>query len=143
MRPSSFSAFCLALFLALAPVASIPVLAASGTPAEIASQTRDNWDKARVAYLASVKPYENQALVAQYTLALDKAGASLERYLELKLATPATPPAKLTPAVDRLVKDLTALRKLRGKAKGPLANVLGTALAQHNQIAQTALKNMH
>jgi hypothetical protein len=150
MRPITISSLCLTLFLALAPAVSSPVQAAvaatAGTPAEVAQQARAKWTRSREAYLASVQPFQAQpgqaALIGQYTAALDKAGASLEHYIALKLATPATPAAKLTPAVDRLIKDLAALRTLRGKAKGPLANVLGTALSQHNEAAQTALKNM-
>ncbi len=150
MRPIKTSTLYLSLFLALSPVAPLSVLtaptASAATPADTAKQVRDNWAKTRQAYLDSVQPYAGQpahaALIKQYTEALDKTGAALENYLNLKLATPAAPAAKLTPAVDLLIKSLTALRSLRGKATGPLVNVLGSALGQQNEVAQTALKNM-
>lgn len=142
--------FALCLTLLLVPTTPYPVMAAevaaAATPAETAMQLRTQWAKTKADYLASVQPYESQpasaTLVKQYSVALDKAGASLENYIALKLATPATATAKMTPAVDQLIKDLAALRKLRAKAKGPVANVLGAALTQHNEITQAALKNM-
>jgi len=119
-----------------------PLSALAATPAEVAAQVREQWAKVRVSYLASVKPYAADPLVPQYTIALDKAGKSLENFLQLKLASPAAAPTTLTPVVDQLIKDLTALRLLQGKASGNLATTLGTALAQHNLVCQTALKNM-
>lgn len=153
MRPMTITACGLAILLAAAPMLAPAQLAASpaaieaaATPAETAMRVRAHWAKAKEDYLAAVQPYAaqpaNATLLKQYTAALDKTGVTLEKYLALKLATPATPPAKLTPVVDQLIKDLTALRTLRGKAKGPLANALGAALTQHNQVAQAALKNM-
>lgn len=157
MRPMTISACCLGILLAALPAlapaqatadptADPTAIAAATTPAETATRVRLHWAKAKQDYLAAVQPYAaqpaNAALLKQYTAALDKTGLTLEKYLALKLATPATPPAKLTPVVDQLIKDLTALRTLRAKAKGPLANALGAALTQHNQVAQAALKNM-
>lgn len=134
--------FVLCLTILLGPVVSTPAYAA--TPAEVAAQVRSNWANARTAYLASVQPYQaaNASLVSQYTAALDKAGASLEQYLKLKLASPATPAAQITSAVDQLYKDLLTLKVVRSKATGGLATALGTALTQQNQVAQTALANM-
>lgn len=145
MRFMTTFALCLALLLA--PTAATTVLAAdAATPAEIAAQTRASWAKSRDAYLALVKPYQgtpaDAALVTQYTAALDKTGSTLEQYLALKLASPATPADKLTPVVDQLYKDLLVLRAIRSKATGGLATALGTALTQHNLVTQTALANM-
>lgn len=145
MRLAATLVLSLALSVPLMPLAVPSARAATAaTPADVAQQARANWAQTRAALLEAVKPYQakDAALIGQYTAALDKAGASLENYLALKLASPPTPANKLTPAVDRLIKDLTELRKLRGKAKGSLANVLGDALTKHNEIAQTALKNM-
>lgn len=147
MRLMTTSAFCLALLLAPAmPAAVMAADAVATTPAEIAAQTRANWTKAREAYLASVKPYQGVAasatLITQYTAALDKTGVSLEKYLMLKLATPAVTAAEMTPVVDQLYKDLLLLRAVRSKATGGLATALGTALTQQNQITQNALANM-
>jgi hypothetical protein len=138
MQTNRFRLFLITLMLGLAA----PMLAWAASPAEVAAQARDQWAKARVAYLDSIKPHAADPLVAQYTAALDKAGKSLENYLALKTASPAPKATALTPAVDQLVKDLAALRVLQGKAKGSLATALGGALAQHNQVTQTALKNM-
>ena len=119
-----------------------PLSAWGATSAEVAAQVRAQWTKVRSSYLASVKPYAGDPLVPQYTLALDKAGKSLEKFLQLKLSSPPAAPAKLTPVVDQLAKDLAALRLLQGKASGSLATALGAALAQQSQVTQTALKNM-
>jgi hypothetical protein len=125
---------------------SLSLAALAATPAETATQVRNQWAEARKTYLAAIQPYadkpEHAKLVQQYTEALDMCGQSLEQYLALKLASPPTPTAKLTPVVDQLAKNLAALRSLQGKAGGNLATVLGKALSQHNQITQTALKNM-
>jgi hypothetical protein len=136
-----------ALFLGQAlPVAMLTTQAVAATPAETAEQVRANWAKARETYLASVQKYNttsaNKTLITQYTAALDKTGASLENYLKLKLASPATPADKMTPAVDQLYKDLLMLKAIRSKATGGLATTLGTALTQQNQATQTALANM-
>ena len=48
----------------------------------------------------------------------------------------------MTPAVDRLVKNLTQLKLLQGKAKGKLITIIGGALKQQQQITQNAIKNM-
>lgn len=147
MRVLTTFTLSLALLLGL-PVAvpTVAVNAVAATPAEIATQVRADWAKTKASYLATVKPYQdtpaNTALITQYTAALDKAGGSLEKFMALKLATPATPAATLTPAVDQLAKDLMMLRALSGKATGPLATALGSALSQQNQVAQTALANM-
>lgn len=142
MRLMKIFALCLAFLLS--PLASTQAVAA--TPAEIAAQVREQWAKNREAYLASVQPYAGQAAYASqvqnFTAALDKAGAALENYLTLKLASPPTPAAQLTPAVDQLTKDMGALRVLYRNTTGPLVNVLGTALSQHSATTQTALKNM-
>lgn len=138
MQTKPFRLFLMTLMLGLAT----PMFAWAASPAEVAAQARDQWAKARVAYMASVKPHATDPLVAQYTTALDKAGKSLDQYLTLKTASPAPQATALTPAVDQLVKDLAALRVLQGKAKGSLATALGAALAQHNLVTQTALKNM-
>ncbi len=119
-----------------------PLAAWAATSADVATQVRGQWAKARVDYLAAVKPYAANPLVPQYTKALDKAGQSLEKFIQLKSSSPAAAPTTLTPAVDQLSKDLTALRLLKGKASGNLATVLGRALAQQNQVSQYALKNM-
>lgn len=142
MRLMKIFALCLAFLLS--PLASTQAVAA--TPAEIAAQVRDQWAKNRAAYMAAVQPYAGQptyaGLAQNFTAALDKTGASLENYLTLKLASPPTPAAQLTPAVDQLSKDLGALRLLYRQASGPMVNVLGTALTQHSATTQTALKNM-
>jgi hypothetical protein len=138
MQTNRFHLVLMTLMLTL----STPFSAWAASSEEVAAQVRDQWAKARVAYLASVKPHAADPLVPQYTAALDKAGESLEKYLALKLASPAPQATALTPAVDQLVKDLGALRVLQGKAKGKLATALGGALAQHNLVTQTALKNM-
>lgn len=139
MRLLTTLALCLTVLLA-------PFAALAATPAETAAQIRSDWAKAKQAYLASVQPYASQpanaTLVAQYTAALDKTGATLEKYIALKLTTPAPPATTVTPVVDQLIKDLAALRTLNGKATGPLVNVLGNALSQHSLTTQTALKNM-
>jgi len=119
-----------------------PLSAGAATSAEVAVQVREQWATVRSSYVASVKPYATNPLVPQYTLALDKAGKSLEKFLQLKLSSPPATPATLTPAVDQLAKDLVALRLLQGKASGNLATALGAALARHSQVTQTALKNM-
>ena len=123
-------------------VSSISALSAT----EIAGQIRANWAQAKNNYLAAIKPYESQpayaGLLTQYTAALNNTGTTLEQYLTLKLAKPAPPATAVTPVIDQLIKDLAALRTLNGQATGPLVNVLGAALAQHSQTAQTALKNM-
>ena len=80
-----------------------PLSALAATPAEVAAQVREQWAKVRVSYLASVKPYAADPLVPQYTIALDKAGKSLENFLQLKLASPAAAPTTLTPVVDQLI----------------------------------------
>jgi hypothetical protein len=138
MQANRYRLFLMTLMLAL----STPMSAWAASSTDVAAQVRAQWAEARVAYLASVKPHTADPLVAQYTKALDKAGKSLDKYLELKSASPAPKATALTPAVDQLVKDLGALRVLQGKAKGKLATALGAALAQHNQVTQTALKNM-
>jgi len=138
MQTNLFRLFIMTLMLGL----TTPIVAWAANPAEVAAQVRDQWAKARVTYLASVKPHTADPLVGQYTTALDKAGKSLDNFLTLKTASPAPQATALTPAVDQLVKDLAALRVLQGKAKGSLATALGSALAQHNQVTQTALKNM-
>lgn len=142
MRLLTTLALCLTVLLA--PFAT--PMAQAATPAEVATQVRTNWAKAKEGYLAAVKPHQgtaaNAALITQYTAALDKAGVSLEKFIGLKLAGPATPATSMTAAVDQLAKDLMALRVLNTKATGPLATALGTALSQHNQVAQTALANM-
>jgi len=119
-----------------------PLSAWAATSEEVAAQVREQWTKVRSSYLASVKPYAADPLVPQYTLALDKAGKSLEKFLELKSSSPPAAPATLTPVVDQLAKDLVALRLLQGKASGNLSTALGAALAQHSLVTQTALKNM-
>jgi hypothetical protein len=136
--------FALCLTILLGPMATAPASAA--TTAEVATQVRSHWANARTAYLASAQPYQSQAayatLVSQYTAATDKVGSSLENFIKLRLASPATPATQLTAAVDQLAKDLGALRVLSGKASGPLVNVLGTALSQQSAVTQTALANM-
>lgn len=125
---------------------AVSLSAWAATPTEIATQVRDQWTEARKGYLTAIKPYadkpEHAKLLQQYTETLDKCGQSLEQYLTLRLASPPTPATKITPVVDQLAKNLAALRALQGKASGSLATVLGTALSQHNQVTQTALKNM-
>lgn len=142
MRILTTSALCLALLLG--PAAYAP--AWSADMATIATQVRSNWAQTRDAYLASVKPYAgtsaNASLIGQYTTALDKTGVSLEKFLTLKMASPATPAEQMTPAIDQLYKDLLALKAIRSKATGGLATALGNALTQQNQVAQTALANM-
>jgi hypothetical protein len=152
MRQMTIPACCLGILLAGAPfvaaaqTTTTTTTTVAATPAETAALVRARWTKARLDYLAAVKPFQanaaNATLVGQFTTALDKTGVTLEKYLGLKLATPATPAAQLTPVVDQLIKDLTALRAVRSKATGALATALGAALTQHNEIAQTALKNM-
>lgn len=136
------SIFVLCLTMLLGPIAVAPVQAA--TPQEIAAEVRTNWARSREAYLASVQPYQgtaaNATLITQYTAAVDKAGASLDNYLNLKLA--GSPPDKITPAVDQLYKDLLNLKAIRNKAAGGLGTALNNALTQQNQITQTALSNM-
>lgn len=135
-------AFCLAVLLG--STMTTPAFAA--TPAEIADQVRANWAQARAGYLAAIKPYKGTAeygpLLTQYTAALNKTGNALDQYLALKLANPPATPEQLTPVVDQMIKNMSALRTLNGKASGPLVNILGTALSQHSLAAQTALKNM-
>jgi len=136
------SIFVLSLTVLLGPIAIAPVHAA--TPQEVAAGVRTNWAKAREAYLASVQPYQgnraNATLITQYTAALDKAGASLNNYLNLKLA--GSPPDRITPAVDQLYKDLLTLKAIRNKAPGGLGSALNNALTQQNQVTQSALSNM-
>lgn len=138
------SIFVLSLTVLLGPIAIAPVHAA--TPPEIADQVRANWAQARADYLAAIKPYKGTAeygpLLTQYTAALNKTGNALDQYLALKLANPPATPEQLTPVVDQMIKNMSALRTLNGKASGPLVNILGTALSQHSLAAQTALKNM-
>lgn len=138
MKTNTIRLILMTLLLSLAA----PFSAWAATSAEVAAQVREQWTKVRSSYVASVKPYAADPLVPQYTLALDKAGKSLEKFLELKSSSPAAAPATLTPVVDQLAKDLVALRLLQGKASGNLATALGAALAQHSQVTQTALKNM-
>lgn len=138
MKSNTIRRIVMTLLLSLAA----PLSAWSATPAEVAAQVREQWAKVRTTYLASVKPYAADPLVPQYTVALDNAGKSLEKFLALKSSSPAAAPATLTPVVDQLAKDLATLRLLQGKASGNLATALGAALAQHSQVTQTALKNM-
>jgi len=138
MKENTVRLILMTLLLSLAA----PVSAWAASSAAVATQVREQWAKARVGYLAAVKPYAADPLVPQYTKALDKAGQSLEKFIQLKSSAPAPAPATLTPVVDQLTKDLTALRLLKGKASGNLASALGSALVQQNQVTQYALKNM-
>lgn len=145
MRLIAATFFSFAVLLAQAvPVTLIANEAMAATPAEVADQVRTNWAKAKTAYLASVKPYTvvaaNVTLINQYTAATDKAGATLEKYLSLKLAGSA--PEEVTPVVDQLSKDLLAMKAIRAKATSGLGTALGTALTQQNLVTQTALANM-
>ncbi|MFA5083151.1 MAG: hypothetical protein WC474_11440 [Hydrogenophilaceae bacterium] len=145
MRVITTFTLSLALLLGLPTV--VPTLAANAvaaTPAETASQVRANWAKSKEAYLASVKSYQVVAAyaktISEYTAATDKAGATLDQYLNLKLA--GSPPEQVTPVIDQLSRDLLAMKAVRAKATGGLATSLGNALSQQNQITQTALSNM-
>lgn len=142
MNARLLSAFLLGLLLSL----TAPIASWAATPTETATQVRNQWAEAKKAYEAAIKPYANKpehaALLKQYGDTLDKTNQALERYLELKLASPPTPANKITPVVDQLAGNLATLRRLQRGAKGGLVTVLGTALAQHNQVAQNALKNM-
>jgi hypothetical protein len=66
----------------------------------------------------------------------------LEAYIALRQAQPATAPALLTPAVDKLIGNLTRLKAMQAKASGNLISVLGNALKQQQLITQNAIKNM-
>lgn len=138
----SLKIFTLCLALMLTPFMSAPTLAA--TAAETAAQVRANWAMTREAYLASVKPYTVVAtyatIVSQYTAAMDKAGATLDNFINLKLA--GSPPEKITPVLDQLSKDLLAMKAIRAKATGALGTSLGNSLSQQNQVTQAALANM-
>jgi hypothetical protein len=126
------------------PLASAQAEAASATVS--VEQVRAQWATMRKAYLDGVAPYAGQpqfaALLKEYKAALDETGASLEAYIALKQAGAATPPAALTPAVDKLIANLTRLKTLQGRASGNLITVLGSALKQQQQITQNAIKNM-
>lgn len=132
------------LCLTLSLASAMPALAA--TPSETAAQVRAKWATASNTYLTSSNPYQSQATYAAtvklYTDAMNKTGATLEQYLNLKLAVPATPADKLTPVIDQLYVNMNAQRAARAKATGPLVTIMGTALTQHNEAVQTALINM-
>jgi hypothetical protein len=134
-------AFALGLALLLGSVVSLPARADNAT---VAAQARTNWANARAAYLNSVKSYQVVAayatIITQYTTATDKAGATLDSYLNLKLAS--APLEQVTPVVDQLSKDLLAMKAVRAKATGGLATALSSALSQQNLVTQTALGNM-
>ena len=135
----------LALF-GLFTFAALPAASLAATPAEVAKDVRSKWADAKTKLDAAVKPLAGQPahapLIAKYAEATDKTGAALEKYLTLKLATPATAPAKMTPAVDELLKSLTNLKTLKGQATGPLITVLGNVMAQQQETVQNALKNI-
>lgn len=109
-------------------------------------QVRAQWADMRKTYQDSIAPYagqpEHAALLKEYNAALDDTGKALEEYIALKQTAPTAPPATLTPAVDKLVNNLTRLKGLQGKASGKLITVLGDALKQQQQITQNAIKNM-
>ncbi|MFZ5482853.1 MAG: hypothetical protein ACOZB0_01365 [Pseudomonadota bacterium] len=132
------------LFLSLSLAFSLSTFAA--TSAETAEQVRAKWSLAKTNLENAVKTYQSNTSYAtaiqNYAQALDKAGVTLEQYLALKLASPATPPEKLTPVVDQLYKDLNAVRTLYSKSPKALLTTFGAAYSQHNEAAQTALKNM-
>ncbi len=140
IRSLTFALFSLFSFTALIPVS----LAA--TPAEIAAGVRTKWAESKKNLEAAVKPLAGQPahaeLITKYLQATDKTGELLDQYLKLKLVTPPTAPAVLTPVVDQLIKSLTSLKTLKGQAKGPLINLLGSAVAQQQETAQNALKNI-
>lgn len=134
------------LTLVLSLSLALPLSAFAATSAETAEQVRAKWTLAKTNLQTAVKTYQSNASYATsiklYTEALDKAGATLEQYLALKLANPATPPEMLTPVVDQLYKDLNAVRTLYSKSPKALITTFGAAYSQHNEAAQTALKNM-
>ncbi len=120
--------------------------AEAATPVVSIDQVRAQWAGMRKTYLDSIAPYAGQpqyaALLKDYSAGLDETGAALEAFIALKQANPPAAPAVLTPAVDRLINDLTRLKTLQGKASGNLITVLGSALKQQQQITQNAIKNM-
>lgn len=133
--------FALWLALILGSAFSFAALADNAT---VAADVRTNWSNSRAAYLKSVQPYltvsSYATLVNQYTAATDKAGATLENFLNLKLA--GSPPEQVTPVVDQLSRDLLAMKSVRAKATGALGSALGNALSQQNLVTQNALANM-
>ncbi len=124
---------------ALAPT---PVAIVSG-PVSV-DQVRAQWAAMRKAYLDSSAAYatqpEHSTLLKEYNTLLDETGKSLEGYIALRLARSA--PATLTPAVDKLIGNLTRLKAMQAKASGNLITVLGNALKQQQMITQNAIKNM-
>jgi hypothetical protein len=140
IRSLTFALFSLGFIAALTPVSY------AATPAEIAADVRTQWAESRKKLEASVAPLAEQPahaeLISQYLKATDKTGELLDQYLKLKLATPPTAPAVLTPVVDQLIKSLTSLKTLKGQAKGPLINLLGSAVAQQQETAKNAMKNI-
>jgi hypothetical protein len=109
-------------------------------------QIRAQWAAMKKTYQESVAPLAGQAkhagLIKEYNTALDDAGKSLEAFIAIKQAYPPNAAEVMTPAVDKLVKDLGRLKSLQGKAKGNLVTILGGALKQQQQITQNAIKNM-
>lgn len=140
IRSLTFALFSLFTFAALTPVSH------AATPAEIAAGVRTQWAESKKKLEAAVAPLAGQPahadLISKYLKATDKTGELLDQYLKLKLATPPAAPAVLTPVVDQLIKSLTSLKTLKGQAKGPLINVLGSAVAQQQETAQNAMKNI-
>lgn len=141
MNASLFRSILLSLCLGL----FIPMSAQAGN-AEVADQVRQQWTKATQAYTAAVQPYASNPqyapLVKEFSATLDSTGQALEQYIKLRLASPPPAPALVTPVIDQLIKNMGKLRSLGSKASGKLVTVLGTALNQHSQATQTALKNM-
>lgn len=151
--PSLFVAAAVLGLTGLLMAPSSPALAAkSDSKSEAKSgavnvdQVRSQWAGMRKTYQDSIAPYagqpEHAALLKEYNATLDDTGKALEEYIALKQSTPAAPPATLTPAVDKLINNLTRLKSLQGKASGKLITVLGDALKQQQQITQNAIKNM-
>lgn len=146
LRTSLF-AIVLSLGAIFAPGMASDMEASAAAKATVsADQIRAQWATMKQAYLDSVAHYAGQpqfaGLIQEYSAALDETGQSLEAFIALKQTTPPVPATAMTPAVDRLVKNLTQLKLLQGKAKGKLITIIGGALKQQQQITQNAIKNM-
>jgi hypothetical protein len=136
----------LAFGVSLAPGLLLAGEADAAAKPQTVEQIRSQWAAMKKTYLDSVAPLagqpEHAALVQEYNVALDDTGKSLEAFIALKQANPPAAATQMTPAVDRLVKDLARMKALQGKAKGKLITIIGGALKQQQQITQNAIKNM-
>ncbi len=148
IKTTRASLFAIALSLATTfiPGMAVGVEASAAATTVSADQIRSQWATMKKSYLDSVASLAGQpqhsAVIQEYNVALEDTGKSLEAFIALKQTTPPVATTVMTPAVDQLVKNLSRLKALQGKAKGNLVTIIGGALKQQQQITQNAIKNM-